>query len=78
MGCPFIQGYGQTESTAASFLTDQSDPVSGHVGGVKPSLEFKLEDVPDMNYTSTDVIDGVVCPRGQVCMRGPQVFLGYY
>jgi long-chain acyl-CoA synthetase len=52
--------------------------VSGHVGGVKPSLEFKLEDVPDMNYTSTDVVDGVVCPRGEVCMRGPQVFLGYY
>lgn len=28
------EGYGQTESLGASFLTHRDDPVSGHVGGV--------------------------------------------
>ena len=31
--CPVIEGYGQTESTGASFLTELFDPLSGHVGG---------------------------------------------
>lgn len=31
-----------------------------------------------MNYTSKDIIDGKHCPRGECCIRGPGVFLGYY
>lgn len=34
MCCPFYEGYGQTENTAAAFITDGIDNVSGHVGGV--------------------------------------------
>lgn len=30
---PFIEGYGQTESTGASLVTDSADPSCGHVGG---------------------------------------------
>jgi long-chain acyl-CoA synthetase len=52
--CPVIEGYGQTESTGGSFLTDPSDPFSGHVGGPLPNNEFKVIDVPEMNYFSTD------------------------
>lgn len=51
------EGYGQTESTGASFLTESWDPESGHVGGVVPCLEFKLVDIPEMNYTSKDKND---------------------
>jgi|JI6StandDraft_1071083.scaffolds.fasta_scaffold13692_11 long-chain acyl-CoA synthetase len=31
--CPVFQGYGLTESTGASFMTDANDPTTGHVGG---------------------------------------------
>jgi len=34
MCCPFYEGYGQTENTAAAFITNAVDSVSGHVGGV--------------------------------------------
>lgn len=34
MGCPLVEGYGQTENTAAAFITNFVDPVSNHVGGV--------------------------------------------
>jgi len=59
-------------------MTVKNDPKSGHVGGPCVCTEFKVEDVPEMNYTSRDVIDGVLVPRGECCIRGPGVFLGYY
>ncbi|CAD8073793.1 unnamed protein product [Paramecium sonneborni] len=76
--CPILEGYGQTESTALSFSTAAWDPKSAHLGGPAANTEFKLVDVPDMNYTSLDVIDGVKTPRGEICLRGPGVFKGYY
>ena len=33
MAAPLIEGYGQTESTGASFITFAEDPVLAHVGG---------------------------------------------
>ncbi len=52
--CPIIEGYGQTETMAGSFLTHPQDPLSGHVGGPTSNCEFKLIDIPEMNYLSTD------------------------
>lgn len=31
--CPILEGYGQTETMGASFITNRNDPKSGHVGG---------------------------------------------
>ena len=53
--CPVLEGYGQTESTGGSFLTDPTDGSSGHVGGPLAQNEFKIIDVPEMNYKSTDL-----------------------
>lgn len=43
------------------------------------SLEFKLNDIEEMQYTSDDRDEqGRFAPRGEVWLRGPSVFMGYY
>ena len=77
--CPIVEGYGQTETCAASLLTNINDSECGHLGGPIPTLELKLADVPDMNYLSTDTDEqGNHQPRGEICFRGPPAFKSYY
>ena len=73
LSCDVREGYGQTETTAASFVTYDGDTNYGHVGGPNSATEFKLVDVPEMNYLSTDKP-----PRGEVCTRGPTIFKKYF
>ena len=41
--------------------------------------EFKLVDVPELDYRVTDIdVNGKPMPRGEICMRGPGIFMGYY
>ena len=76
---PMIEVYGQTESGGGSFFTKQIDGTKGHVGGPSPCLEFKLVDIEEMNYTHKDKDQfGNPSPRGEICMRGPAMFKGYY
>lgn len=74
-----VEGYGQTESTGASFATVYEDAETGTTGGPCASVEFKLVDIPEMNYLSTDKNEkGEDQPRGEICFGGAGVFLGYY
>ncbi|OMJ72441.1 hypothetical protein SteCoe_29121 [Stentor coeruleus] len=77
--CPFMEAYGQTESCGASFLTHRLEKISGSVGGPTTVTEFKLVDVPEMDYLTSDIdTNGESAPRGEICLRGSAIFIGYY
>ncbi len=52
---PILEGYGQTEGMGFQIATVDSDRFSGHLGGPFAQNEFKIVDVPEMGYLSTDV-----------------------
>jgi long-chain acyl-CoA synthetase len=72
--CTVLEGYGLTETCAAFTCSTAEMPVGNHVGVPLPGLEARLEDVPEMNYTSNDSPK----PRGEVLLRGATVFKGYF
>ena len=78
--CQIGEGYGQTETCTFEFQQGAWDTsTSGHVGGIMAHLEFKLIDVPEMNYYHTDVdLEGNATPRGEVLVRGNSRISGYY
>lgn len=71
--CPIIQGYGLTETTAAATIQLPEDRTYSHIGCPLACNEIKLVDVPELNYLSTNTP-----PQGEICIRGPNVALGYY
>jgi len=81
LGVPVLEGYGQTEGSGLSSLSDVHDMATfGHVGGPANPGEMVLIDVPEMGYLRTDTSHRgqPCCGRGEICIRGPNVFLGYY
>ncbi|CAI5473549.1 unnamed protein product, partial [Closterium sp. Yama58-4] len=96
MCCPVVQGYGLTETNTSGFIS-YADRIeqAGTVGPPMPTLETRLESIPEMNYDaigSTTKQEGesgstgggdsgeaqAHPPRGEVCIRGPILFSGYY
>jgi len=71
---PIKEGYGLSETTTGGSVTSEDDPVTGHVGGPTECLKLRLKDIPEMEYFSTDK----PFPRGEICMKGPCVFSGYF
>jgi long-chain acyl-CoA synthetase len=74
MCAPVVQGYGLTETCAASFIAVPGQAASaGTVGPPLPSVGLRLEAVPDMGCDP-----GADPPKGEVCIVGPTLFSGYY
>lgn len=73
-GATVLEGYGMTETSCVISMTLPGDATAGHVGGPCSSCEIKLVDIPEMSYTNADQPN----PRGEICIRGPIVFKGYY
>ena len=80
VGCPLVNGYGQTENAGSALLNSIYDTACGTTGGVQNTTELKLIDLPEYGYFSTDVnpITGIPEPRGEICFRGDTVFKGYF
>jgi len=88
---PVVQGYGATETSAASTLTMSFDPIVGAVGAPLGTVAIRLVDVPDMNYYSgpesaykddakakATFASGRNKSGGEVWIGGPGVSVGYY
>jgi long-chain acyl-CoA synthetase len=73
--CPIEEGYGLTETAAPATITrmDCLDTIGGNVGGPIICNEIKLVDIPEMNYLTTNDTK-----EGEICMRGDNIFDGYY
>jgi long-chain acyl-CoA synthetase len=71
--CPVIEAYGTTECGACCTMTAVGDLTPGHVGGCISCNMIKLISVPEMQY-DTDSQP----PQGEVCIRGHNVFHGYF
>ncbi|KAF5833204.1 hypothetical protein DUNSADRAFT_10554 [Dunaliella salina] len=77
MCAPVVQGYGLTETCAASFISNPFDKRhGGTVGAPLAHTDLRLESVPEMGYDANPT-DGSP-PRGEILIRGPGVFRGYY
>ena len=79
VGCPFVQGYGQTEGAGTVIFNTMHDTCPGTIGGIENTAELKLVDLPEFNYFSTDINPktGIPEPRGEICYKG-LFFKGYF
>eukprot|EP01091_Cochliopodium_minus_P000050 TRINITY_DN1006_c0_g1_i1.p1 TRINITY_DN1006_c0_g1~~TRINITY_DN1006_c0_g1_i1.p1 ORF type:complete len:545 (-),score=175.28 TRINITY_DN1006_c0_g1_i1:460-2094(-) len=71
--CPVMQGYGLTETAAGGTITLPWDFKTGNVGPPLTCCEISLQDVKELNYLSSNPT-----PQGEICIRGKNVFKGYY
>ncbi|KAL9263382.1 Long chain acyl-CoA synthetase 4-like protein [Drosera capensis] len=69
-----LQGFGLTETCAASFLSIPNElQMISTVGPPIPIVDVCLESVPEMNYDAL-----ASTPQGEICIRGKSLFSGYH
>ncbi|GAA5871399.1 hypothetical protein JCM3774_005588 [Rhodotorula dairenensis] len=75
----FIQGYGLTETTALSCILPPQIVQIGVVGVPNLCNEIQLRDFDEAGYKADGTGEHANGrPQGEVCLRGPNVFKGYY
>lgn len=73
---PVRQGYGLTETCAASVVQDIGDNTVSSVGPPLPSVCIKLIDWNEYKFSDKDD-PNIKKPRGEICIGGPTVSQGY-
>lgn len=69
--CPIVEGYGLSETSPIVTCNTGADNVfSGTVGLPMPSTDIAIRDENDQ--------DLAIGEMGEICIRGPQVMLGYW
>ncbi|KAL0219281.1 hypothetical protein P9112_004934 [Eukaryota sp. TZLM1-RC] len=73
---PIAEGYGTTETSAGGFIDhlprfghDNLDTYFGTVGQSVDGIEYRLLEAPEYGYSY---------PQGELCIKGPSVFQGYW
>ena len=66
MGCPVLQGYGLTETTACATVMDEADMGTELVGPPNQGMQIKLINWEEGNYRVTDQPR----PRGEIVIGG--------
>mmetsp|Transcript_7531 Transcript_7531/g.13581 ORF Transcript_7531/g.13581 Transcript_7531/m.13581 type:complete len:693 (+) Transcript_7531:63-2141(+) len=76
---PIRQGYGLTETCAASCLAFWGDNNTSTVGPPTVTTVMRLADWPEGNYMNSDKDKPAIgMPRGEILIGGPSVSQGYY
>jgi acyl-CoA synthetase (AMP-forming)/AMP-acid ligase II len=70
LGCLVKQGFGLTETSPVTHVSPDEKNKPGRVGPGLPNTEYKVVDVVTGAAPGTD-------QEGELCIRGPQVMLGY-
>ena len=78
LSVPIVEALGMTELSGATFCTNTKDLKNITTGGVTGGAKAILRSVPELGYTVNDIIDGINCPSGEICVKGPTIFQGYY
>ena len=70
LGCEVVQGYGMTELSPVSHITQRGQGKAGSVGVTAPNTEMQIVDPTTGDSLGVGV-------DGEVWIRGPQVMAGY-
>eukprot|EP00092_Neocalanus_flemingeri_P017052 GFUD01018440.1.p1 GENE.GFUD01018440.1~~GFUD01018440.1.p1 ORF type:complete len:721 (+),score=167.25 GFUD01018440.1:139-2301(+) len=73
-GCPVLQGYGLTETTACATVMTLDENSTGRVGPPVHGINIRLKNWEEGNYRVTDKPR----PRGEVLIGGGNITSGYY
>lgn len=66
------EGYGMTETAGGVALSKMEDKACNHIGGPNFNVKFRLRDSNQYRVTDKPL------PRGELCIKSPQVFGGYF
>lgn len=85
--CHIFEGFGMSETSAHGGVQSVHTVNFGNIGeGLDLNTSLRIKSVPEMGYHITDmkifemggVQENVCCPRGELLIKGPSVFKGYY